>query len=66
MVLEEQTKGLQGWFVRRLGGFPVDRDRPSISTIRHRVELLPNKEMLVLFPEGHIFRDNQIRPLKSG
>lgn len=66
MVLEEQTKGLQGWFLRRLGGFPVDRDRPSISTIRHSLELLQNKEMLVLFPEGHILPDNQIHPLKSG
>ena len=66
MVLEEQTKGLQGWFLRRLGSFPVDRDRPSISTIRHSLELLQNKEMLVLFPEGHIFLDNQIHPIKSG
>ncbi len=66
MVLEEQTKGFQGWFVRRLGGFPVDRDRPSISTIRHSIELLQNKEMLVLFPEGHILPDNEIQPLKSG
>ena len=66
MALEEQTKGLQGWFVRRLGGFPVDRDRPGISSIRHSVKLLQNKEMLVLFPEGHIFQDNDIHPIKSG
>jgi 1-acyl-sn-glycerol-3-phosphate acyltransferase len=66
MVLEEQTKGFQGWFVRRLGGFPVDRDRPSLSTIRYSIELLQNKEMLVLFPEGHILPDNEIKPLKSG
>lgn len=66
MVSEEQTQGFQGWFVRRLGGFPVDRHNPGISSIRHSVELLQNQEMLVLFPEGRIYKGNEIQPLQPG
>ncbi|NEP88684.1 MAG: 1-acyl-sn-glycerol-3-phosphate acyltransferase [Okeania sp. SIO2C2] len=67
MVSEEQTRGFQGWFIRRLGGFPVDRDHPGISSIRHSVQLLKNQEMLVLFPEGRIYpENNKIYPIQSG
>nr|WP_041226068.1 1-acyl-sn-glycerol-3-phosphate acyltransferase [Crinalium epipsammum] len=66
MVSANEMKGLQGWFVRRLGGFPIDTEQPGIGSFRHGVELLLNKEMLVIFPEGNIFRDNQVHPLKRG
>ncbi len=67
MVSEEQTKGFQGWFVRRLGGFPVNRNNPGISSIRHSVQILKNQEMLVLFPEGKICpEDNEIHPIQPG
>lgn len=66
MVLSEQTQGIQGWFVKKLGGFPVNRENPGAASIRYSVQLLQNQEMLVLFPEGHIFQDNQIHPIKSG
>ncbi|MGF1494371.1 MAG: lysophospholipid acyltransferase family protein [Microcoleaceae cyanobacterium] len=65
-VLADQTIGLQGWFVRRLGGFPIDRDRPTTASIRRSVELLQNQKTLVLFPEGHIFLDNEIHPIQPG
>jgi len=66
MVSANEMKGLQGWFVRRLGGFPIDPEQPGIGSFRHGVELLLNREMLVIFPEGNIFRDNQVHPLKRG
>lgn len=66
MVSANEVKGLQGWFIRRLGGFPVDTDKPGASSLRHSVELLQNNEMLVIFPEGNIFRDRKIHPLKRG
>jgi 1-acyl-sn-glycerol-3-phosphate acyltransferase len=66
MVSANEIKGLQGWFIRRLGGFPVDTDQPGIGSFRHGVELLVNGEMLVIFPEGNIFRDNGVQPLKRG
>ncbi len=66
MVTSSECKGLQGWFVRRLGGFPVDPKHPSITTLRHGVELLQQKKTLVIFPEGGIYRDGQVHPLKPG
>ncbi len=66
MVSANETTGLQGWFVRRMGGFPVDPDRPSIAPLRHGIELLQQREALVIFPEGNIFRDGFLHPLKPG
>lgn len=66
MVSLDEMQGFQGWFVRRFGGFPVDTKRPSIATLRHGVELLQAGENLVIFPEGNIFRDRRICPLKPG
>lgn len=66
MVSADEVKGLQGWFIRRMGGFPVDTERPGISSLRHSVELLSEEEMLVIFPEGNIFHENRIHPLKRG
>lgn len=67
MVSANEVKGFQGWVIRRMGGFPVDTERPQLSSIRHSIELLKqNKEMLVIFPEGNIFNDDKIHPLKRG
>lgn len=66
MVTSTECRGFQGWFVRRLGGFPINAKRPSITTLRHTVELLQHGEMLVIYPEGGIFRDREVHPLKPG
>ncbi len=66
MVLITECLGLQGWFIRRLGGFAVDPKRPSITTLRHAVELLQHGEMLVIFPEGGICKGSKVHPLKPG
>ncbi len=66
MVLLEQTQGIQGWFVRRLGGFPIDRDRPTTSSIRYSIELLQKQNVLVLFPEGHIIPDPEVGQIQPG
>lgn len=66
MVTADEVKGIQGWFIRRLGGFPVNTKHPTIASLRHGLEVLQNGEMLVIFPEGGIFRDNQVHPLKPG
>lgn len=66
MVTADECEGLQGWFIRNMGGFPVDTKHPGISSIRHSVELLCQEEALVMFPEGDIFRDGQLHPLKPG
>ncbi|MEB3279070.1 MAG: lysophospholipid acyltransferase family protein [Lyngbya sp.] len=66
MVTEDEMKGIQGWFIRRLGGFAVNPRHPSIATLRYGVELLRQGEMMVIFPEGNIFQDNEVHPLKVG
>ncbi len=66
MVTSSEMTGIQGWFIRRMGGFPVDVKRPGPSSLEHSVEVLKQEEMLVIFPEGGIFRDREIHPLKRG
>jgi len=66
MVSEDEVKGIQGWFIRRMGGFPVNTRHPGVSSIRHSVEIVRNGEALVIFPEGNIFRDGNVQPLKPG
>ncbi|WP_040483533.1 lysophospholipid acyltransferase family protein [Lyngbya aestuarii] len=66
MVLLSQTQGIQGWFVRRLGGFPIDRTRPTTSSIRYSVELLQRENVLVLFPEGHIISHKEMGEIQPG
>jgi 1-acyl-sn-glycerol-3-phosphate acyltransferase len=67
MVSANEVKGIQGWVIRHMGGFPVDTERPQLNSVRHSIELLKSKqEMLVIFPEGGIFNDYQIHPLKRG
>ncbi|AFZ57905.1 1-acyl-sn-glycerol-3-phosphate acyltransferase [Anabaena cylindrica FACHB-243] len=66
MVTSSECQGMQGWFVRRMGGFPVDTQRPAIATLRHAVELMAHREMLVIYPEGGIYRDGKVHTLKPG
>ncbi|MGB3535162.1 MAG: lysophospholipid acyltransferase family protein [Microcoleaceae cyanobacterium] len=66
MVSLSQTTGLQGWFIRRLGGFPIDREHPGTASLRYSIELLQDQQVLVLFPEGYIFSDDRVQPLQSG
>jgi 1-acyl-sn-glycerol-3-phosphate acyltransferase len=66
LVSANEMKGLQGWIVKRMGGFPVDTDRPGVSSFRNSLEILFNEEMLAIFPEGNIFRDRVVHPLKEG
>ncbi|PSB23969.1 lysophospholipid acyltransferase family protein [Stenomitos frigidus] len=66
MVSADEVRGLQGWFIQRLGGFPIDTSRPAIASLRHGVDLLQDGQSLVIFPEGNIFRETQVQRLKPG
>ncbi|URR35233.1 1-acyl-sn-glycerol-3-phosphate acyltransferase [Thermosynechococcus sp. HN-54] len=66
MVSHDEMLGVQGWIIGRCGGFPVNTKAPSVSALRTGVELLRQGQALVVFPEGNIFRDRQIHPLKPG
>ncbi|MGC9503583.1 lysophospholipid acyltransferase family protein [Baaleninema sp.] len=55
MTSANETTGIQGWIVRRLGAFPVNLNRVGIGSLRHGLELLLQQKMLVLFTEGNLF-----------
>lgn len=41
-----------GFFYKKLGAFPVDRDRGALSSIRNSLKILKSNEVLGIFPEG--------------
>lgn len=66
MTNANQFSGLQGWFLTRLGAFPVDVEHPKVASFRYAIELLKAQKKLMLFPEGGIVRDQPLRSLKPG
>ena len=66
MVTRSEMKGLQGWFLNRLGCFPIDQGRPSLTALRYAVDLLISRQQLVVFPEGKINRFSEPVKLKKG
>jgi len=66
MVTIDEMKGLQGWFLHRLGCFSVDQGRPTLASLRFAVDLLEAGEQLVVFPEGQIRHDDGGIKLQQG
>ncbi|MCU0535441.1 MAG: 1-acyl-sn-glycerol-3-phosphate acyltransferase [Hydrococcus sp. Prado102] len=66
VTADEYNRPIQGWFIRRMGGFPVNVNRPDRGSISHSIDLLSQGEMLAIFPEGDIVRDTKVSPLKRG
>ncbi len=66
MVTLSEMKGIQGWFLNRLGCFPIDQGSPSLTTLRYAVDLLISRQQLVVFPEGKINRFGEPVKLKKG
>ena len=66
MVTKSEMRGIQGWFLKRLGCFSIDQVSPSLSALRHAVSLIIAKRQLVVFPEGKINKYGKKIPLKEG
>jgi 1-acyl-sn-glycerol-3-phosphate acyltransferase len=68
MASQDEFVGVQGWFMRKLGAFPVNTRRPSASTLKACAHVLLGRDVLVIFPEGSIFYypPDQVHPLKPG
>jgi 1-acyl-sn-glycerol-3-phosphate acyltransferase len=66
MVTVTEMQCLQGWFLQRLGCFPVDQSRPGTSSLRYAVDLLAEGHQLVVFPEGRIRRRDEPIRLHQG
>ena len=66
MVTKSEMIGIQGWFLKRLGCFSINQLSPSLSALRHAIDLIEKEEQLVVFPEGKINRFGKKLVLKEG
>ena len=66
MVTKSEMRGLQGWFLKRLGCFSINQLSPSFSALRYAIELIEKREQLVVFPEGKINKYGKKLVLKEG
>ena len=66
MVTKSEMRGIQGWFLRRLGCFSINQLSPSLSALRYAIDLIDNGEQLVVFPEGKINKYGKKIVLKEG
>lgn len=60
--------GAQNWFMRRMGAFPVNTERPEPGVLRHCRELLLHGQPLVIFPEGglYYYPPDHVHQIKPG
>ena len=66
MVTKSEMRGIQGWFLKRLGCFSINQFSPSLSALRYAVDLIEKGEQLVIFPEGRINKFGKKLILKEG
>ena len=66
MVTKSEMRGIQGWFLKRLGCFSINQLSPSLSVLRYAIELIEKGEQLVVFPEGKINKYGKKLVLKEG
>ena len=66
MVTKSEMRGIQGWFLKRLGCFSINQLSPSLLALRYAIDLIEKGEQLVVFPEGKINRYGKELVLKEG
>jgi len=68
LATQDEFIGLQAWFMRNLGVFAINTQRPNASAVKHCQELILEQHALVIFPEGNLyyFAPNEVHPLKPG
>ena len=58
---------VEQWFYKNVFlSFPIDRNAPSLKTMKYLSEYVKGGNLLALFPEGHIKRDGEIDNFKGG
>lgn len=56
-----------GYILRKLGSIPLDRDKPSLSSIKEGIKVLKDDKRLGIFPEGRRnFETNDLQEIKQG
>ncbi len=57
----------QEWCYRNIFlSYPIDREKPSLATMKFLSQYVANGHVLGLFPEGHIKRDGEVDSFKGG
>jgi len=54
------------WFLRSVGGFPIQRDATDRDALRLSQDVLASGEPLVIYPEGTRFSGPEVQPLQQG
>lgn len=57
---------LWGWFLKQLHSIPIERDEPSLSSIKAVLTLLRSGEIVVMFPEGTRISGRRLGEAKGG
>lgn len=55
-----------GYLLRRLGGFPVDREKLDRTAFREAIKRLKSGRVLIIYPEGRRSRDGRLQSGKPG
>ena len=56
-----------GYILKKLGSIPLDRDKPSLSSIKEGLQVLKDNQRLAIFPEGRRnFETNDLQEIKQG
>ena len=59
-------KKFLNWIFRKVGAFPVDREKPDLTSIRTAVGKLKDKCVVGIFPEGTRSKTGEMGEFKSG
>lgn len=57
---------LLGWFLRKVGTYPVKRGEPDLFSIKNTLKLLKGKELVGLFPEGTRMKNGKLGVANPG
>ena len=55
------------YFLKKFGGYPINRDKPDISAFKFSIDVLRKKKVLAIFPEGTRNKNEEaMKDLKFG